>query len=84
MPLNCNMHDNLEVACLYGYELEVEMTNGALFCGRAVTTETRPGPMEVLVLNVKGQHLVIAMTEIRIIRAITTNPYFSQLDINPQ
>jgi Rho-binding antiterminator len=39
-PLNCDLHDYLEIACLYGYTLDIELTDGQRLTARAITTRT--------------------------------------------
>jgi len=39
-PLNCDQHDYLEIACLYGYTLDIELTDGQRLTARAITTRT--------------------------------------------
>ncbi|CAI0828190.1 Rho-binding antiterminator [Serratia proteamaculans] len=39
-PINCDLHDFLEIACLYGYRLDVELVNGQRFQATALTIQT--------------------------------------------
>ncbi|AVU74218.1 MULTISPECIES: Rho-binding antiterminator [Pseudomonas] len=39
-PLHCDLHDYLEIACLCGYTLDIELTNGQRLTARAITTRT--------------------------------------------
>ncbi|NLU17774.1 Rho-binding antiterminator [Serratia liquefaciens] len=39
-PIDCELHDYLEIACLYGYRLNVELVNGQCFQATALTTQT--------------------------------------------
>ncbi|MEH6353115.1 Rho-binding antiterminator [Pseudomonas sp. 3JA] len=39
-PLNCDLHDYLEIACLYGYTLDIELIDGQRLTARAITTRT--------------------------------------------
>ncbi|WP_462380898.1 Rho-binding antiterminator [Pseudomonas sp. Marseille-QA0892] len=40
IPLHCDLHDYLEIACLYGYTLNIELTDGQQLTARAITTRT--------------------------------------------
>lgn len=50
-PLNCDLHDFLEIACMHGYRLQVEVIEGASFIARALDTRTAPSKEEFLVLQ---------------------------------
>jgi len=49
-PLNCDLHDYLEIACMHGYALQVQLIDDQCFAARALTTRTRNG-QEFLVLQ---------------------------------
>ncbi|KIY42024.1 transcriptional antiterminator [Pseudomonas sp. 10-1B] len=50
-PLNCDLHDFLEIACMHGYRLRVELLEGPSFVARALDTRTAPSKEEFLVLQ---------------------------------
>lgn len=50
-PLNCDLHDYLEIACMHDYRLRVELVDGSEFEARALTTRTAPGSEEFFVLE---------------------------------
>ena len=37
-PIECELHDYVEIACLYGYRLLIELVDGTRFTAKAVTT----------------------------------------------
>jgi Rho-binding antiterminator len=37
-PIECELHDYLEIACLHGYRLLIELVDGSSFKAKAVTT----------------------------------------------
>ncbi|EQM71855.1 Rho-binding antiterminator [Pseudomonas tohonis] len=47
-PLHCDLHDYLEIACLHGYRLRVELSDGEPFEARALTTRTAASKEEFL------------------------------------
>ncbi|MNR10341.1 Rho-binding antiterminator [compost metagenome] len=49
-PMNCDLHDYLEIACMHGYRLQVELVDGTGFEARAVTTRTASSKEEFLCL----------------------------------
>ncbi|MFV3368304.1 Rho-binding antiterminator [Pseudomonas sp. NY15435] len=40
-PLQCDLHDYLEIACLYRYWLRIELRDGLAFDAQAFTTHSR-------------------------------------------
>lgn len=50
-PLDCDLHDYVEIACLHGYRLRVELIGGTVFEAKALTTRTAPSKEEFLVLQ---------------------------------
>lgn len=50
-PLDCDLHDYVEIACLHGYRLRVELIEGTVFEAKALTTRTAPSKEEFLVLQ---------------------------------
>jgi Rho-binding antiterminator len=50
-PISCDLHDHLEIACLRRLRLQVELTDGTLVEGRALTTVSTPAKEEFLRLE---------------------------------
>jgi len=47
-PMNCDLYDYLEIACMHGYRLKVELVDGQTFEGKPLTTRTAPSKEEFL------------------------------------
>lgn len=55
-PLACDLHDYLEIACLYHYRLHIELSDGDSLDAEALTTATTPSKEEFLImLSAQGQ-----------------------------
>lgn len=67
-PLNCDLHDYLEIACMHGYVLDVELVDGQRFTARALTTRT-VNKEEFFVLQNDGEPF-----EIRLDRLLAITP----------
>ncbi len=50
-PLHCDLHDYLEIACMHGYRLRLELIDGSSFEARALTTRTAASKEEFLRLD---------------------------------
>lgn len=58
-PLACELYDHLEVACLHGYQLRIELLDGHELQARAITTETHADKAEYLrVRSADGEQLL--------------------------
>jgi Rho-binding antiterminator len=50
-PMNCDLYDYLEIACMRGYELDIEMKDGTRLIAKALTTRTSSDKEEFLCLE---------------------------------
>lgn len=50
-PIACNLHDYLEIACLYGYRVKLTLKDGRILEGRAIDTLTSADKREFLALD---------------------------------
>lgn len=68
-PLNCDLYDYLEIACMHGYRLQVELVDGPGFVARALDTRTAPSKEEFLVLQTD-----VGRQEVRLDRLLAITP----------
>ncbi|MEO0345584.1 MAG: Rho-binding antiterminator [Pseudomonadota bacterium] len=80
-PIACDLHDHIEVACLYRYELEVHLANSSTVTGRALTTQTWPDKTEHLVLGTSEDSKSVSLHEIRRIDVTTPGARFTSLSL---
>ena len=78
-PIDCELHDHLEVACLYRYRMRVTLISGEIVRGRAATTVTQPDKTEMLVLHTQEGKQRIAMHDILSIEIETKGAMFQNL-----
>jgi Rho-binding antiterminator len=67
-PIDCELHDYVEMACLHGYRLLIELADGNEFKAKAVTTRATDGE-EFLVIE--GNQ---TPNEIRLDRLVAITP----------
>ncbi|HHK4510965.1 TPA: Rho-binding antiterminator [Pseudomonas aeruginosa] len=75
-PIACDLHDYLEIACLYRYRLLLELEDGVRFEAEARTTHTRAvrpggGKEEYLEVAVEGATLLLRLDRLLAISALT-------------
>lgn len=81
-PLDCAIVDNLEVACLYHYRLNLKMRDGSELQGIASDMKRNEQGVECLRLTAEDGQKDIELARIETISAVTDNPFFSKLDIS--
>jgi Rho-binding antiterminator len=72
-PINCDLHDHLEIACLYSWVLKIELDDGKVITAKSVTTLTRPGDGEFLILDDGGDRVSIRLDYIHAITHLDNN-----------
>jgi len=80
-PIACTIVDNLEVACLYHYELCLHLPEGQ-FDGEALDLTRNDDGVECLRLKGVEEIRDVPLRQIVMIEAKTENPYFSRLKLN--
>ena len=79
-PIDCTLHDHLEIACLYRYDLRVVFQDGTSVEGCAVNTATLPDKTEVLQLIVETVPVNVPMHTLATIEVLTPNAQFQTLN----
>lgn len=46
--LHCDLHDYLEIACIYGIDVELQLKNGKYYIGIPLTTRVKSAQHEIL------------------------------------
>lgn len=75
-PISCQLHDYIEIACLYGYDIKLKRHQLPDIHGRAITTETSSGKKEYLILQTPNGNEKIELSDIASMTAITGNSHF--------
>lgn len=78
-PLDCDLHDYLEIACLYGYRLRIELEDGSWLNARALDTRTLPSKEEMLVVRAAGEERQLRLDRLHAITALTPGARFGRV-----
>lgn len=78
-PLHCDLHDYLEIACLYGYTLDIELTNGQPLTARATTTRTSSAQEEFLEVETTSGRQEIRLDQLLAITPRDKNARFGRV-----
>lgn len=80
--MQCADHDYIEVACLYGYRIQLQLKDQQMVRGYALTTTYQPasdgsaGKVEVIKIQTDQKIVAIALSDIAVMTAITQNRFF--------
>ncbi|HFX0832786.1 TPA: Rho-binding antiterminator [Pseudomonas aeruginosa] len=88
-PIACDLHDYLEIACLYRYRLLLELEDGVRFEAEASTTHTRAvrpggGKEEYLEVAVEGATLLLRLDRLLAITALTEAALFGRIRLREE
>ncbi|WP_166358899.1 Rho-binding antiterminator [Pseudomonas akapageensis] len=80
-PMNCDLYDYLEIACLHGYRLKVELVDGADFEAKAVTTRTSATKEEFLCLEGADGALEVRLDRLLAITPLGAGASFGRVEL---
>jgi Rho-binding antiterminator len=75
----CEHYDYLELACLRGYQLNIELINGTQCQGQAITTQTRADKTEWLVIQQQQNKQSLRLDHIVAITPVDVNAEFGRV-----
>ncbi|MES2817676.1 MAG: Rho-binding antiterminator [Pseudomonadota bacterium] len=78
-PLNCDLYDYLEIACMHGYSLRVELLEGSGFVAGALTTRTAASKEEFLVLQTDDGRCEVRLDQLRAITPLDPDASFGRI-----
>ena len=82
-PLDCDLHDYLEIACMHGYCLQVELLDGSGFAARALSTRTAASKEEFLVLQNHDGQREVRLDQLQAITPLDPNASFGRIELGP-
>ena len=77
-PISCTLHDYLEIACLYGYQIRLTLKDNQTIEGKAIDTLTTAEKREYLLID-NGQKLQIELTELKKLQVLTPHAQFKEV-----
>lgn len=76
--ISCDLHDFVEVACMYGYQLRLILKNDQIIEGKAIDIINSPEKHECLVINGDSRQQ-IELTKLARMEVLTPNARFSEV-----
>ncbi len=77
--ISCAIHDYIEIACLYKFEIKITLTDNTFRQGIAKTTQTDSDKKEYLLIDCQQQIQQIELVNIKKMTAIQPNPHFNSI-----
>ena len=81
-PVACDMHDYLEMACLYQYRLKIELKDGTQLNATALTTRTDHQKQEFLDVRVRDERQSIRLDQLEAITPLESGARFGRVELN--
>lgn len=78
-PIHCDLHDHVELACIYRYRIRVATNDARIITGTAITTRTDRAKQEWLLVEEEGGETSIRLDRIRSIEPLTPGARFSKI-----
>jgi Rho-binding antiterminator len=78
-PMNCDLYDYLEIACMRGYQLDIELKDGARLLAKALTTRTSSDKEEFLCLETADGEQEIRLDQLLAITPLDANAQFGRV-----
>lgn len=76
--ISCELHDFVEVACMYGYQVRLTLKNNQIIEGKAIDIVTSPEKRECLVID-SNTHQHIDLTELARMQVLSPNAKFNEV-----
>lgn len=76
--ISCELHDFVEVACMYGYQLKLILKNNQVIEGKAIDIVNSPEKHECLVIE-SASRQKIELTQLARMQVLTPNAKFSEV-----
>jgi Rho-binding antiterminator len=79
--IKCDLHDYIEVACIYKIEVRCIFQDGSHLTGIPLTTKVGKDKKEYLTFNANDRESVtsISLLDLKSMQAMETNPHFDKV-----
>lgn len=77
--LKCDLHDYIEMVCLYHYPLKLTLNSGAVLSGTALTTRYNQQRQECLVIKQNDSEQQVVLEDIALLEVTVQNPHLQQV-----
>ncbi|MFB9886313.1 Rho-binding antiterminator [Balneatrix alpica] len=82
-PLDCDLHDYLEIACLFHYQLLIELTDGSRLQALPLTTRTASDQCEYLEVETAQGRQSLRLDQLLAITPVAEQARFGRILLQP-
>ena len=76
--ISCELHDFIEVACMYGYQVQLALKDDQMIEGKAVDITTSKDKREYLMIK-NEQEQQVELTQLTKLTVLTPNAQFKEV-----
>ena len=76
--VSCDLHDYIEIACMYGYRVKLTLKDRQVLDGKAVDILTSTDKREYLVID-NGKQQNIELNQLKKLNVLTPNAQFTEV-----
>lgn len=77
--ISCELHDYLEIACMYGYRVKLTLKNQQIIEGKAVDVLTTAEKREFMVIDNGREQQQIEVNQFSKMQVLTANAKFKEI-----
>ena len=81
-PIQCQIYDYIEIACMPHYRLNIELNSGGIITGQAITTRVKNKQEFIVIKNKDTGEQEIRLDLVKSIQALDDNAEFGKVSIN--
>lgn len=78
--ISCDLHDYVEIACLYRFEVNLHLADKTSISGKAWTTITQADKTEAIQLRQGSESIDVPLLDLARMEVLTINSHFSSVD----
>jgi Rho-binding antiterminator len=82
--ISCELHDYLEIACMYGYRVKLSMKDHQTIEGKAIDTLTTAEKLEYLIIDNGHEQQQIELNQLVKMVVLTPNAKFKNVSFDAE
>ena len=80
-PIQCQIYDYIEIACMRHYQLTIELKSGETLTGKAITTKIKDKQEFIVIETTTGEEQEIRLDLVNSIQPLDKNAEFGRVSI---
>ena len=81
-PIQCQIYDYIEIACMRHYQLDIELTSGETITGKAITTKIKNKQEFIVIETENEEKQEIRLDLVNSIEPLNENAEFGRVAIS--